>query len=147
METFQNATLSDVWSQNAYYMYSLLCDYQKMIIDYGRPMSVGEFLKGWTCITADTFAKLRSGDYVYDCAGTRYIVLEEPYESDDESTLYVECIITDEDGIATNRTDILQCGDLYSENYTHQAFRWAKKKKEGDKLCPILITKTNQLQK
>ena len=147
--TWTNATLGDVSSNGANYMYSLLCDYEKYLKDFGY-ITIQDFLPRWTCITYKSFEKLYVGDSVYDCVGNEYIVMDEPYESDDETYLYIEVAKLREDRSfddTGSSNDTFQSGDLYKSPVIHGDYLWKKIKKEREEqLCPILITKTNQPQ-
>lgn len=147
--TWINATIGDVSSNGTNYMYSLLCDYQQYLKNFDY-ITIQDFLPQWTCITYKSFTKLYIGDSVYDCVGNEYIVMDTPYESDDETHLYIEVVQLKEDKTfddtgASNQ--VMQTGDLYSEPVTHKDYKWRKRKIEREeKICPILITKTNQHQ-
>ena len=147
--TWEQATLGDVWNNGANYMYSLLCDYERYIKNYGY-ITVNDFLLQWTCITYDSFASLHVGDIVYDPSGTKYIVMERPWESDDETYLCIEVTTVNKDGTfdrTGSSNETLHTGDLYNEPVTHRDYLWKIRKKESEEaLCPILITKTNQPQ-
>lgn len=144
--SWANCTMSDVNENGRGYPYTLIFDYERYVKDFGF-IPVNDFIKGWTCITRDSFGSLGLTDIVYDCNGNKYVVMDEPYESDDEEYLYVEVRKVDEDGEVQSSGETLCTGDLYSENAIHQDYHWKKIKQKGEeKLCPILITKTNQLQ-
>ena len=147
--TWTNCTIGDVSNNGANYMYSLLCDYERYIKDFGY-ITVQEFLPLWTCITYKSFAKLQVGDSVYLPGGIELIVMDDPFESDDETSLYVEVVQVKEDGTfddTGNSNEVLNTGDLYSSPVPHKDYLWRKIKKESEELlCPILITKTNQPQ-
>ena len=142
--------LSDVYDNGANYMYSLLCDYDKYMQHYGY-ISLQDFLPSWTCITRKSFSQLSIGESVYAPNGQEYIIMDEVYESEDETYLYVEVAQVRKDGTFDDTglsNEILQSGDLYKMPVTHFDYTWKKKKieSEGPPLCPILITKTNQHQ-
>lgn len=148
-ETWNGAELSDVADNGSGYMYSLICDYEQYVKDFGY-IDVIEFLQHWTCITFSSFEKLNIGDTVYNCHGKEYIVMDEPYESDDEIWLYIEVAEIKPDGTydesgCTN--DTFATGDLYNAPIQHKDYSWKKIKRESEEpLCPILITKTSQHQ-
>lgn len=146
--TWDNRTLSDVSANGPNYMYSLLCDYERYVKSFGY-IPVELFLQDWKCITYNAFAKLTPGDYIYTPQGVQYRVVDEPYESDDELSLYVEVTMVKPDGSIDTNTEILQSGDIYSEDVTHGDYRRKRPrdpKEREEKVCPILITKTNQPQ-
>ena len=71
------------------------------------------------------------------------------YEYDDKTSLYVECAPIDDEGFMDNKhTEIMTCGYLYTSPYVNNVYSYMtkKKRKDGEKICPILITKTKQLQ-
>lgn len=148
--TWETSDLSDVHNNGPGYMYSLICDYERYVRDFGYiPISL--FIEGWKCITWKSFGQLIPGDYVYTPQGVRYIVMEEPYESDDEMYLYVEVTKERDDGsfdMSGRSNETLQTGDLYCEDVFHADYRRKKIKiKESEeKIWPILITKTNPPQ-
>lgn len=148
--TWENSDLADVHNNGPGYMYSLICDYERYVFDFGY-MPVCLFIEGWKCITWETFNQLIPGDYVYTPQGVRYLVMETPYESDDEMYLYVEATKERDDGsfdLSGRSNETLQTGDLYSENVIHEDYhtKKAKLKESEEKICTILITKTNQAQ-
>lgn len=147
---WEKATLSDVYDNGPGYMYSLLCDYEKYVRDFGY-IPINNFIPKWTCISYILFSNLIPGDIVFSPQGTKFIIIDYPFESDDEALLCVEVAILKDDGTYDDTgqyTEILQSGDLYSTDIVHLDYRWKKiKRKESEEpLCPILITKTNQLQ-
>lgn len=149
-ETWEKAFLSDVADNGPNYMYSLLCDYEQYVKDFGY-IDVKVFLQQWTCITFKSFEQLITGDIVYNCTGVKYIVMDESYESDDENILYIEATKVKKDGTFDKTgfaNETFMTGDLYTLPIQHKDYSWRKKKrKESEEpLCPILITKTNQLQ-
>ena len=142
--------LSDVYDNGANYMYSLLCDYDKYMQNYGY-ISLQDFLPSWTCIPHQVFSHLTIGDTVYLPNGAEYIVMDDAYVSDDEIHLYIEITPLKADGSfddTGSSNETAQSGDLYKMPVTHSDYTWKKKKieSEGPPLCPILITKTNQHQ-
>lgn len=144
-ETFEHKTLSDICNMPHNYMYSLLYDYEKFVIKYGV-IKLQDYIATWRCIPEQAFRNLYPGLIVYGCHGEQYTIEEEPYESDNEIDIYVEVSrqISDE----KIETEILTCGDLYYSTWqnTKESFMKIKTRKEDEKLCPTLITKTNQLQ-
>lgn len=137
----------DIYNDGLNYMNSLLYDYEDYVKLYGY-ISVDQFLQNWTCIPHKTFSNLVIGNIVYDCNGSRYVVTDDAYESDNE-TLYVETLMVDNNGnIIQNSENVFSEGDLYSESITHTDYKWKKRKIESEEktLCPILISKTNQHQ-
>ena len=149
-KTWVAANLSDVSDNGPNYMYSLLCDYERYIKNFGF-IPVELFLSNWTCVTYKKFELLGPGDIVYTPQGVPYVIVDDPYESDDEVSLYVEAVKMNDDGSYddTGRyNEVLQTGDIYEDNITHKDYaRKSLKRKESEEpLCPILITKTNQPQ-
>lgn len=150
-KTWTSATLSDVTENGANYMYSLMCDYERYIHSFGY-IPVAVFIKGWTCITYKEFEALVPGDIVFTPQGIKYITVDYPYESDDETHLYIEVVVLKDDGSyddTGHSNEVLQSGDLYSDSVTHHDYRRRKlrlNKESEEPLCPILITKTNQAQ-
>ena len=148
--TWSGATLNEVSCQGTNYLYSLLCDYERYIKNYGY-ISIEDFLPQWTCITYHSFQSLSIGESVYAPDGNEYIVMETPCESDDESYLLVEVTRIDDDGKFDDTgwsNETFTTGDLYNEPVTHRDYKWRKKinREREEKICPILITKTNQPQ-
>lgn len=145
-ETWKTATLSDVSDNGSNYLYSLVCDYERYVKNFGF-IPIGLFIQGWTCITYKQFEALNIGDIVYTPQGVAYVVTDEPYESDDEIHLYVECSAMKSDGTyddTGNNVDVLQSGDIYYTDVTHEDYKRKLIKSESEEpLCPILITKTN----
>ena len=138
----------DVNNNGPNYLLSLIYDYEKYMRDFGF-ITMREFIKGCKCITRKTFERLQVGDFVYTPDGRRFVVAEEPWEADDEISLFVEVAKTDDISINTFKNTItMQSGDLYSEDVIHEHYRWKKKinRESEESLCPILITKTNQPQ-
>ena len=147
---WSKATLSDVQDCGPHALYSFICDYQRATKDYGW-MSVDEFVKTWTAIRWKDFENLQEGDIVYDDIGEKYQCVEQAYLSDDEQYLNIECLKLTNDGmikVSTNDNNEIFCiGDLYfAPNYTRLAEYRHKILEREEKACPILITKTKQLQ-
>ena len=94
------------------------------------------------------FSNLPIGATVYDYNGKPYKTVDYVYEYDDKTSLYVECAPIDDEGFMdTKHTEIMTCGYLYTSPYVNDVYSMTKKKrKDGEKICPILITKTKQLQ-
>lgn len=139
--------ISDVHDNGPNYMYSLICDYEKYVSDFGY-VSINTFLHGWSCIPRKFFMNLQPGCHVYDPNGICYRVVECPYEAEDEINYYVEVVHIRDDGTISSTTEILSTGDLYGEPHVHYDYQWKKHqlKESEEKACPILITKTSQLQ-
>ena len=147
---WSKATLSDVKDGGPNTMYSFICDYQRATKDYGW-MSVDEFVKTWTAIRWKDFENLQDGDIVYDYEGNKWQCIESAYMSDDEQYLNVECVQLTHNGMikvsSTGNNEIFCIGDLYfAPNYTRLAEYKHKILEREEKACPILITKTKQLQ-
>lgn len=141
---YEHKRLSDVSYDGKNYMYSLICDYEDYVNSYGF-ISIDRFIQKWNCMNRQTFESLKPGDTFYLPSGVLYRALDYAYESDDEDCLYVECV---QDGLDDSQAEILSSGDVYVAPIVHDDIRWKKKikRKDGEKLCPILITKTKQLQ-
>jgi hypothetical protein len=141
MQTFENATLGDVASESANYLYSLLCDYEKFILKY-KLIPLKEYIPTWTCIPQEAFCQLVENDYFYDCCGNMYKAIDTPYESDDENDYYIECVQVHSDGTEDSSSQVLQTGDVYASPRVSHLETLIKLKPEGEKvkLCPILIT-------
>ncbi len=139
--------ICDVYDNGSNYMLALICDYEKYIETFGY-VSVSQFLHGWSCIPRTVFQNLQSGCHVYDPQGRCYRIIEEPYESEDETCMYVKVAHIQEDGVISSTTETLATGDIYSEPYIHYDYQWKKQqlKESEEKPCPILITKTSQPQ-
>ena len=147
---WSNATLSDVQDGGPNTMYSFICDYERAIKDYGW-MPVNEFIKTWTAIRWKDFENLQDGDIVYDYEGNKWQCIELAYMSDDEQYLNVECVQLTHNGMikvsSTGNNEIFCIGDLYfASNYTRLAEYKHKILEREERACPILITKTKQLQ-
>ena len=95
--TWTHSNVSDVYNNGANYTYSLLLDYSAYIKNFGY-ISIEQFLPQWTCITYKSFQNLKKEDIVYDYRGTKFIVMDDPYESDEGTDLYVEVLPLKEDG-------------------------------------------------
>lgn len=148
MHDWKGNTLADVNDNGQNYLYSLAYDYEKYVQTFGYiPMNL--FITDWTCIRYDDFDKLRPGDFVYSSVGTRYKIIDYPFLSDDETTMYVEACRYPDDNTVYTSTDMLTSGDIYFDSVIHKDFRHRrirKRKEREELLCPILITKTNQPQ-
>ena len=146
-DTFKDATLSDIaTNESPNYLYSLLCDYEKFILDYGV-ISLKEYITTWTCIPRNKFWELEDGDTFYDCCGNMYEAMDAPFESEDENDFYIECALIRPDGIRDKTTQMLQTGDVYSKPVVNTRQYYTKLKPKGEeKLCPILITNQVPLQ-
>ena len=149
-KTWEGADLSTVSRDGASYLYSLLCDYERYIDNF-HFITIQDFLQGWTCISREDFVNLTCGDRVYTPQGQEYVVMEEPWESDDETCVYVEVTMVKDDGTFDNTgrlNEILCTGDLYACDKIHMDYFYKviKRKESEEPICPILITKTNQPQ-
>ena len=148
MVNFSNASLESICDEGKHYLYNLIADYYKAISSFGF-MALEDFIHGWNCIPWAAFSNLAIGATVYDYNGKPYKTVDYTYESDDEESLYVECAPIDDKGFMdTEHTEIMTCGYLYASPYVNDVYRYMtkKKRKDGEKICPILITKTKQLQ-
>ena len=148
MVNFSNASLESICDEGKHYLYNLIADYYKAISSFGF-MALEDFIHGWNCIPLAAFSNLAIGATVYDYNGKPYKTVDYTYESDDEESLYVECAPIDDKGFMdTEHTEIMTCGYLYVSPYVNDVYRYMtkKKRKDGEKICPILITKTKQLQ-
>ena len=148
MVNFSNASLESIYDEGKNYLYNLIADYYKAISSFGF-MALEDFIHGWNCIPWAAFSNLAIGATVYDYNGKPYKTVDYTYESDDEESLYVECAPIDDKGFMdTEHTEIMTCGYLYASPYVNDVYRYMtkKKRKDGEKICPILITKTKQLQ-
>lgn len=147
--TWEHCSVHDVSYNGGNYLYSLVCDYERYLKDFGF-ITLDEFIKDWKCVTYKAYSELQIGDFVYSPHGLRYKVMDTPYESDDETCLYMEVAPEREDGSfdeSGKSNEVIQDGDVYSENVIHDHYRWKKKINRGEeRVCPILITKTNQPQ-
>ena len=147
--TWTSATLSDVCDNGPGYMYSLLCDYERYVRDFGY-IPIAMFIPGWNNITYKEFVNLSPSDIVFTPNGIKYIVVDDPYESDDETRMYVEVVKLNDDGSYDDTgksNETLETGDLYCVSFVHRDYRRKRLKKESEEpICPILITKTNQPQ-
>ena len=148
MVNFSNASLESICDEGKHYLYNLIADYYKAISSFGF-MALEDFIHGWNCIPWAAFSNLAIGATVYDYNRKPYKTVDYTYESDDEESLYVECAPIDDKGFMdTEHTEIMTCGYLYASPYVNDVYRYMtkKKRKDGEKICPILITKTKQLQ-
>lgn len=138
--------ICDVYDNGPNYMFSLICDYEKYVKEFGY-ISITTFLHGWSCIPRNQFQFLSSGERVYDPQGRCYQVIEDARETDDESYV-VEVAMVKAGGIISDLTQTLSTGDLYSEEFVHYDYQWKKQQlqESEEKPCPILITKTSQPQ-
>ena len=148
MVNFSNASLESICDEGKHYLYNLIADYYKAISSFGF-MALEDFIHGWNCIPWAAFSNLAIGATVYDYNGKPYKTVDYTYESDDEESLYVECAPIDDKGFMdTEHTEIMTCGYLYASPYVNDVYRYMtkKKRKDGEKICPILSTRTKQLQ-
>ena len=147
MVDFSNSTLESVCNQGKHYLYNLIIDYYKAISSFGF-IALEDFIHSWNCIPLVAFSNLPIGATVFDYNGKPYKTIDYAYESDDEASLYIECAPIDDKGfVDTKHTEIMTCGYLYTSPYVNDVYSMTKKKrKDGEKICPILITKTKQLQ-
>ena len=147
MVDFSNATLESVCNEGKHYLYNLIVDYHKAISSFGF-IALEDFIHSWNCIPLAAFSNLPIGTTVYDYNGKPYKTVDYVYEYDDKTSLYVECAPIDDEGFMdTKHTEIMTCGYLYTSPYVNDVYSMTKKKrKDGEKICPILITKTKQLQ-
>ena len=149
MVNFSNASLESICDEGKHYLYNLIADYYKAISSFGF-MTLEDFIHDWNCIPWAAFSNLPIGTTVYDYNGKPYKTVDYAYEyDDDETSLCVECAPIDDKGFMdTEHTEIMTCGYLYASPYVNDVYRYMakKKRKDGEKICPILITKTNQHQ-
>ena len=148
MVNFSNASLESICDEGKHYLYNLIADYYKAISSFGF-MALEDFIHGWNCIPWAAFSNLAIGATVYDYNGKPYKTVDYAYESDYEDSLYVECAPIDDKGFMdTEHAEIMACGYLYTSPYVNNVYSYMtkKKRKDGEKICPILITKTKQLQ-
>lgn len=149
MVDFSNSTLESVCNQGRHYLYNLIVDYYKAISSFGF-IALEDFIHSWNCIPLVAFSNLPIGTTVYDYNGKPYKTVDYAYEyDDDETSLYVECAPIDDKGFMdTEHAEIMTCGYLYTSPYVNDVYSYMtkKKRKDGEKICPILITKTKQLQ-
>ena len=148
MVDFSNATLESVCNEGKHYLYNLIVDYYKAISSFGF-IALEDFIHSWNCIPLVAFSNLAIGTTVYDYNGKPYKTVDYAYESDYEDSLYVECAPIDDKGFMdTEHAGIMTCGYLYTSPYVNNVYSYMtkKKRKDGEKICPILITKTKQLQ-
>mgnify|MGYP003531153061 FL=1 len=147
MVNFSNASLESICDEEKHYLYNLIVDYYKAISSFGF-IALEDFIHSWNCIPLAAFSNLPIGTTVYDYNGKPYKTVDYVYEYDDKTSLYVECAPIDDEGFMdTKHTEIMTCGYLYTSPYVNDVYSMTKKKrKDGEKICPILITKTKQLQ-
>ena len=147
MVNFSNASLESICDEGKHYLYNLIADYYKAISSFGF-IALEDFIHSWNCIPLAAFSNLPIGTTVYDYNGKPYKTVDYVYEYDDKTSLYVECAPIDDEGFMdTKHTEIMTCGYLYTSPYVNDVYSMTKKKrKDGEKICPILITKTKQLQ-
>ena len=146
-DTFKDSTLSDIaYNESSNYLYSLICDYEKFILQYGA-IALKDYIPTWTCIPKNVFWKLEENDIFYDCCGNQYIVIDAPFESEDENDYYIECVMIHPDGTRDKTSQMFQTGDVYSEPVVNTKQNFMKLKPKGeDKICPVLITSQVPLQ-
>lgn len=164
MNYWKNKTIYDL---NSDYLKILLLDYEKTILHLdGNSLSIEEFLLNWNCISFEHFEKLEQFDKVYDCNGNMYYIIETPVESyEDNNTAGYSIDVCSDDYMETNRSMLktqedldnippserctFYTGDLYISSTINDLYKIhtiKKQQKEKSKVCPILITKTNQPQ-
>ena len=149
MVNFSNASLESIYNEGKNYLYNLIADYYKAISSFGF-IALEDFIHSWNCIPLVAFSNLPIGATVYDYNGKPYKTVDYACEyDDDEASLYVECAPIDDEGFMdTEHAEIIACGYLYTSPYVNDVYRYTtkKKRKDGEKICPILITKTKQLK-
>lgn len=164
MNYWKNKTIYDL---NSDYLKILLLDYEKTILHLdGNSLSIEEFLLNWNCISFEHFEELEPFDKVYDCNGNMYYIIETPVESyEDSNTAGYSIDVCSDDYMETNRSMLktqedldnippserctFYTGDLYISSTINDLYKIhtiKKQQKEKSKVCPILITKTNQPQ-
>lgn len=124
------------------YYNSFIYDYEKYIQHYGF-IPANDFIQGWNCINSKVFKLLKSGDTVYDYRGLSYEVVR-------KGISYVEVIPLDVPIDTYHAYPSLHRGEVYCDSVTHEDYKFKdiikKHKEREEKICPILITKTNQAQ-
>ena len=138
--------LDDVADDGHRALYNLICDYE-MINDLYGFCTIEDFLTGWTLIRYKEFSNLKIGDFIYNASGEKYIVTEEPWESDDETYLIVEVapMIGDVQDTDKNHYTYFDSGTAYNKPYVHQWELYKRQIMRGEnKICPFFIT--NQVQ-
>lgn len=164
MNYWKDKTIYDL---NTDYLKILLLDYEKTILHLdGNSLSIEEFLLNWNCISFEHFEELKLFDEVYDYNGNKYYIIETPVESyNDDNVAGYSVDVCSDDYMKTNRLILktqddldnippserytFYTGDLYMSSMINDLYKIhtiKKQQKEKSKLCPILITKTNQHQ-
>ena len=149
------------------YLKILLLDYEKTILHLdGNSLSIEEFLLNWNCISFEHFESLKPFDKVYNYEGHEYYIIDYAVESyeDDHTAGYSIDVCSDDymkanystlktqqdlDNIPPSERYTFYTGDLYTSstiNDLYEIHTIKKQQKEKNKICPILITKTNQPQ-
>ena len=142
--------LGDIYENGNSYIYSLLSDYSRYVVDFQECIDVNDFIKGWNCICRENFSNLEPGDNVYDARGVMYKVTDTPYDSSDSDDMYIEVMYNDEKN-NNYQTEELSLGELYSSPFKHTKYAISKiigkDKKGSNNICQpktFLITKKNQ---
>lgn len=140
---FKNVTIDEVLQYEPYNLAkSLIYDYEQFVLNYAT-ISLTEFIQDWNCLPNVAVEQLRKYDIIYDVNGCPYTVLESRYTTHyDGSSLY---------GVFCSKYPdyqgeyYLETGEIYSSNVYNSKIKYTKPKGEN-KICPTLITKTNQHQ-
>ena len=136
----------DVFKDGYNMFQSLIIDYETYINSSQSFITVHNFITYWNIIKKENFSKLEINDIVYNCLGDAYEIYKLPEIVRDifGCKLYRVATIN----CSTGRLQNFSEGELYfNPNYVSNKINSVtNKRKEDKKICPILITKTNQHQ-
>ena len=144
LSSFKNVAIDEVLQYEPYNLAkSLIYDYEQFVLNY-ETISLTEFIQDWNCLPNAAVEQLRKDDIIYDVNGCPYIVLKSRYTvAYDGTQLFgVHCYGYDYPNYKNEY--YLETGEIYSSNVYNSKIKYIKPK--GDKICPTLITKTNQHQ-
>lgn len=144
MSNWKNCNIADLRNEGHCYVVSAMHDVNNYIGTFRLPVTIDEFLNGWTCINYHDFCKLNPSDIVYDSDGRRYRIVDYPYERDEEGFLDIEAEELYENGnVIPGSNTVFSSSDLYHEPFVHTDYSY-RERKEFVRWQPTLITKTNQ---
>lgn len=136
------------------YMTALVYDYEQYVKDFGY-LPVEEFIKGWTIMVHEDMERVvekQESTVVYTINGkgsteTVDICGDESYYNQEHETYFLCCRPVRKDGVIdiTDERTYVE-GDLYYIPFAHIDYltKTPKSVQKGEKLCPILITRTNR---
>lgn len=111
------------------YTVSLLKDYSRYIKDFGIPVTINDFIKGWNIIPWYEFNSITTRDIVYTIYDTPqdWEAIEKPRRRDDNSLVLMAMYHGD-------RLDALEEGTVYYKPYIHDDYETGESRYK-DKYC------------